>query len=142
MLSLSSTSDSKLGTHRKVAIYPVTSTSPGTETCPRTLYRGSGSMWCCLPCSRMGQEPGDPSSSSLLCGKGFLLRESFIRRGESLPVTRKSSCARCYSQVTSGGNQRSNKHRVETWSILRAAEKVTPPPPPPFPERASPGAAL
>lgn len=95
-----------------------------------------GLMQRCLPHSRMGQEP--ESHPPLL---HFMGRASFSSGGESHHRWHgKSSGARCYSQVTSGGNERANKHRVETCSILRAAKKQAPPspPPPPSPERASP----
>lgn len=39
---------------------------------------------------------------------------------EGLPSQGKLHQERCYSQVTSGGNERANEHRVETWGILRA----------------------
>lgn len=141
---LSSTDDGKLGTRRKVAVYPVTSTavcgSPGTETCPgNTLQQVRTSVGLkqrCLPHSRMGQEP--ESHPPLL---RFMGRASFSSGGESHHRWHgKSSGARCYSQVTSGGNERANKHGVETCGILRAAKKRAPPSPPPLPspERASP----
>lgn len=74
-------------------------------------------MWHCLPCCRMGQEPGKPPSCS--CGKGFLLKESSFRRGQSSPVTWETILLLVLLPGHIWRKPEIKWHRVETWSILR-----------------------
>lgn len=122
---------SRMGTGRKADIYPATSTtvctSLGTETCPGTQHSRSG-------CDTAFPAPGWGRTLEnhplVLC---FMGRASFSRKAPSGGQSHhqchgKSSCTWCYSQVTSGGNERSNS---TGWKRGASSElqRLAPPPP-------------